>query len=82
LANIYRHWFDKKFHHQEGPANGAKARRTRHAEDFVIQARFQGSRLKPWIEGELEGWLGWVIHREKTRTIQLREEAAILDFLG
>jgi RNA-directed DNA polymerase len=82
LANIYLHWFDKKFHRQDGPANWAKARLTRYADDFVIQARYQGSRLKQWIEGQLEGWLGLVINREKTRTIQLREEGATLDFLG
>jgi RNA-directed DNA polymerase len=82
LANIYLHWFDQKFHRKDGPANWAKARLTRYADDFVIQARYQGSRLKQWIEGELEGWLGWVINREKTRTIQLRDEAATLDFLG
>ena len=82
LANIYLHWFDKKFHRQDGPANWAKARLTRYADDFVIQARYQGSRLEEWIEGQLEGWLGLVINREKTRTIQLKEEGATLDFLG
>ena len=82
LANIYLHWFDKKFHRQDGPANWAKARLTRYADDFVVQARYQSSRLKQWIEGELEGWLGLVINREKTRTIQLKEESANLDFLG
>src|SRR5437667_1988300 len=41
-----------------------------------------GSGLQQWIEGQLEGWLGLVINREKTRTIQLRDEAATLDFLG
>jgi RNA-directed DNA polymerase len=82
LANIYLHWFDKKFHRQDGPANWAKARLTRYADDFVIQARYQGSRLKDWIEGQLEGWLGLVINREKTRTFQLKEEGATLDFLG
>lgn len=82
LANIYLHWFDKKFHRQDGPANWAKARLIRYADDFVIQARYQGSRLEEWIEGQLEGWLGLVINREKTRTIQLKEEGATLDFLG
>ena len=82
LANIYLHWFDKKFHRQDGPANWAGARLTRYADDFVIQARYQGSRLKDWIEGQLEGWLGLVINREKTRTFQLKEEGATLDFLG
>jgi RNA-directed DNA polymerase len=82
LANIYLHWFDKKFHRQDGPAHWAKARLTRYADDFVIQARYQGSRLKEWIEGQLEGWLGLVINREKTRTVRLKEEGATLDFLG
>lgn len=82
LANIYLHWFDKKFHRQDGPAHWAKARLTRYADDFVTQARYQGSRLKEWTQGQLEGWLGLVINREKTRTIQLKEEGATLDFLG
>lgn len=82
LANLYLHWFDKKFHRQDGPAHWAKARLTRYADDFVIQARYQGSRLKDWTEGQLEGWLGLVINREKTRMIQLKEEGATLDFLG
>lgn len=82
LANIYLHWFDKKFHREDGPAHWAKARLTRYADDFVIQARYQGQRLKGWIEGQLEDWLGLVINREKTRTIQLKEEGATLDFLG
>lgn len=82
LANIYLHWFDKKFHRQDGPAHWAKARLTRYADDFVIQARYQGDRLKQWTEGQLEGWLGLVINREKTRRIQLKDEGATLDFLG
>lgn len=82
LANIYLHWFDKKFHRQDGPAHWAKARLTRYADDFVTQARYQGSRLTGWVEGQLEGWLGLVINREKTRMVQLKEEGATLDFLG
>ena len=82
LANMYRHWFDQKFHREDGPADWAKARLTRYADDFVIQARYQGSRLKGWIEGQLEGWLGLEINREKTRTIQLQEEGATLNFRG
>jgi RNA-directed DNA polymerase len=82
LANIYLHWFDKKFHRQDGPAHWAKARLIRYADDFVIVARYQGGRLKEWIEGQLEGWLGLAINREKTRTIQLKEEGATLNFLG
>ena len=31
--------------------------------DFAIQARYQGSRLQHWTEGELEAWLGLVINQ-------------------
>jgi RNA-directed DNA polymerase len=82
LANIYLHWFDKKFHRHDGPAHWAKARLVRYADDFVIQARYQGSRLQQWTESQLEGWLGLTINREKTRIIQLRDGAEILNFLG
>jgi RNA-directed DNA polymerase len=82
LANIYLHWFDKKFQGLDGPANWAKARLIRYADDMVTLARYQGSRLKGWTEGTLEGWLGLEINREKTRTIRLQEEGATLDFLG
>jgi len=82
LANLYLHWFDKKFHRPDGPAHWAKARLVRYADDFVIQARYQGIRLKQWIENQLEGWLGLVINRDKTRTIELRSGSETLDFLG
>lgn len=82
LANLYLHWFDKKFHRQDGPAHWAKARLVRYADDFVIQAHYQGERLRGWIESQLESWLGLVINREKTRTIQLADGAETLDFLG
>jgi len=54
----------------------------RYADDFVVLARFQGSRLKEWIESKLEGWLGLEINREKTRVVNLKEEGARLHFLG
>lgn len=82
LANIYLHWFDKTFHGPEGPVHWAKARLVRYADDFVVMARYQGNRLKGWIENRLEGWLGLVINREKTRTVQLKAEGQTLDFLG
>ncbi len=82
LANIYLHWFDKKFHRPDGPAQWAKARVVRYADDFVLQARYLSGRLKGGIEGQLEGWLGLVINREKTRAIKLQEEGETLDFLG
>jgi RNA-directed DNA polymerase len=36
----------------------------RFADDFVVRARFQGTRLTGWIESKLEGWLGWEIDRK------------------
>jgi len=82
LANIYLHWFDKKFHRWDGPVHWAKARMVRYADDFVILARYQGSKLTGWIESQLEGWLGLELNREKTRIVRLNEEGATLDFLG
>jgi RNA-directed DNA polymerase len=54
----------------------------RYADDFVVLARYQGTRLTGWIESKLEGWLGLEINREKTRVVKLKEEGASLDFLG
>src|SRR5436305_125814 len=33
LANLYLHWFDKRFHERGGPADFAKARLVRYADD-------------------------------------------------
>lgn len=82
LANLYLHWFDRKFHRKDGPGEWAKARLIRYADDFVVLARYQGERLRSWIEGQLEGWLGLQINREKTKTVQLKQEGATLTFLG
>ena len=80
LANIYLHWFDKVFHSANGPAHWAKARLVRYADDFVVLARCQSQRLREYIEGKLEGWLGLELNREKTRVVNVKEES--LDFLG
>ena len=82
LANIYLHWFDKRFHGKDGPAQWAKARLVRYADDFVVMARYQGPQLVSWVEGILEGWLGLKINRNKTRIVNLSEEGTHLDFLG
>jgi RNA-directed DNA polymerase len=82
LSNLYLHWFDKLFHRADGPAYWAKAKLVRYADDFVVLARYQGSRLQDWIESKLEGWLGLEINREKTRVVNLKEEGESLDFLG
>ena len=45
LANIYLHWFDKVFYRADGPAQWAKAKLVRYADDFVILAKYQGEAL-------------------------------------
>ena len=82
LANIYLHWFDKVFHRAEGPAHWAKAKWVRYADDFIVLARYQSRQLRNFIEGKLEGWLGLVVNREKTRVVDLTEPRTSLDFLG
>jgi RNA-directed DNA polymerase len=82
LANIYLHWFDKCFHFKDGPANWAKARLVRYADDFVVMARYQGPQLIAWVEKKLEDWLGLKINRTKTRIVNLNEPGTHLDFLG
>jgi RNA-directed DNA polymerase len=82
LANLFLHWFDKRFHSAGGPADFAKARLVRYADDFVILARYQGPQLVGWVERTLECWMGLKINRDKTRVIDLEQEGASLDFLG
>jgi len=82
LANIYLHWFDHVFYRKDGPAHWAKAVLVRYADDFVVVAQYQSQRLKEFIEGKLEGWLGLELNREKTKVVNLREEGTTLDFLG
>jgi RNA-directed DNA polymerase len=82
LANVYLHWFDRVFHYSTGPGAWASARLVRYADDFVVLARYQGVRLQRFIEEKLEGWLGLVLNREKTRVVKLREKGSSLDFLG
>jgi len=82
LANLYLHWFDTVFHRPSGPAHWAKAKLVRYADDFVVLARYQGPKLKEFIEMKLETWMGLEINREKTRVVDLRQEGASLDFLG
>jgi RNA-directed DNA polymerase len=84
LANLYLHWFDWKFHSQEGPHRWANARLVRYADDFVIMARYIGPRIRSFTESLLEGRFGLRINREKTRVVRPRPDAAgeSLDFLG
>ncbi len=82
LSNLYLHWFDKVFHRVGGPAQWANARLVRYADDFVVLARYQGERLKGWIELKLEEWMGLEINRDKTRVVDLKQKGEALDFLG
>jgi RNA-directed DNA polymerase len=82
LANVYLHWFDHLFQRGDGPAQWAKAKLIRYADDFVVLARFISPRLRDWIEGKLEGWLGLHLNRDKTRIMDLRQLGLSLDFLG
>jgi RNA-directed DNA polymerase len=82
LANLYLHWFDKVFHGSQGPAQWAKAKLVRYADDFVVLARSVGPKLTGYIEAKLESWMGLELNREKTRVVNLKEEGASLDFLG
>ena len=83
LANIYLHWFEVLFYRHDGPAHWAKAELVRYADDFVVLARYQGERLKEWIEVTLEGRFGLTINREKTKVVSLGQIGGSgLDFLG
>lgn len=82
LANIYLHWFEQAFHRPDGPANWAKAKIVRYADDFVILARRISPRLVAWIESQLEGRFRLTINRAKTRIVDLKEVGGSLDFLG
>jgi len=82
LANVYLHWFDRRFHRADGPGQWANARLVRYADDFVVLARFIDGRITGWIERTIEGWMGLQINRDKTRVLDLREPGESLDFLG
>jgi RNA-directed DNA polymerase len=80
LANVYLHWFDHVFHRTDGPAQWAKAKLIRYADDFVVLARYVSPRLRAWIEGKLEGWLGLQINRDKTRVLDCGRAARAWTF--
>lgn len=82
LANVYLHWFEHLFHRPDGPGTWAKAHLVRYADDFVILARYQGTRLQGWVEQTLEGRFKLTLNREKTRVVKLNEAGASLSFLG
>ena len=47
-----------------------------------MEARYISTRLRDWLEGKLEGWLGLQINREQTRILNVRQPDQSLDFLG
>jgi RNA-directed DNA polymerase len=84
LANLYLHWFDKRFHSEQGPYRWANARLVRYADDFVIQARYAGYRIVNFTESLLEGRFDLKVNRDKTRVVKLRPNSTgeSLNFLG
>lgn len=81
LANVYLHWFDYMFHRKDGPSHWANARLVRYADDFVILARYQGTRIDEWVKGTIEEWMGLRLNQEKTKTVKVGKDEP-LDFLG
>ena len=82
LANLYLHWLDRKFHMASGPSQWADARMVRYADDFVIMARYVGTRISDWVDETVEEWMGLEINRTKTRIVELNERRSNFDFLG
>lgn len=82
LANIYLHWFDKRFHAKDGPRHFANARLVRYADDFVIMARYIGQKIESSVKYLIEDWLKLEINKEKTQIITLSEIGDSVDFLG
>jgi RNA-directed DNA polymerase len=82
LANVYLHWFEKAFYSIKGPGSWAKAQIVRYADDFVVMARYSGSRMCDFIESKIETWLGLELNRDKTKVVDLRQSGGSLDFLG
>ena len=82
LANLYLHWFEKRFYSSDGPGRWANAKLVRYADDFVVLARYQSGQLVRWIEGLLEGRFRLTVNREKTRIVKLHQAGQSLNFLG
>lgn len=80
LANIYLHWFDFKFQRTEEAKKGI-AQLVRYADDFVILAYDISESISEFVRKEIEEWLGLVINKEKTKTVNLKEGDELL-FLG
>jgi RNA-directed DNA polymerase len=82
LANLYLHWFDKLFQCPDGPHQWANARLVRYADDFVIMAKYVGTRIESFVEQKLQGRFALTVNRDKTQTVKLNQPGASLNFLG
>jgi RNA-directed DNA polymerase len=82
LANVYLHWFEKAFYSPDGPAAWAQAKMVRYADDFIILANRITKPLVDWVETQLEGRFRLTINRAKTRTVDLKQPSASVEFLG
>lgn len=82
LANSFLHWFDRAFHGAKGPATWANARLVRYADDFVVMAKYVGTRIIDWIESLLQDRFDLEVNQEKTSVVNVAEEGTTLDFLG
>lgn len=81
LSNIYLHWFDRTFN-REMSRHGVMAKVVRYADDILIVAKEVDERLKAFVDGKLEGWLGLELNRTKTQVINLKPGCGAVDFLG
>jgi RNA-directed DNA polymerase len=83
LANIYLHDMDRAFYEEnDGPYQVANARLVRYADDFVILARYMGTRITKWVEEKLETGLGLRVNRDKTSIVRMGRRGEVLNFLG
>jgi len=83
LANIYLHDMDRAFYEEKGgPYQVANARLVRYADDFVILARYMGTRITRWVEEKLEADLGLRVNRDKTSIVRMGRRGEGLNFLG
>ncbi len=54
----------------------------RYTDDFVVMARYMGTRITDWLIGTIEDQLQLSINREKTKVVKMNHPGASLDFLG
>jgi len=54
----------------------------RYADDSVVLARHQSSRLRNYIESKIESWMDLELNRVKTKVVDLRRPWQTLDFIS